>query len=899
LLELCVPEEYDVKRGKWTFAHLPVIPPRFDLRPIERNEARLKQLLKLVKRSDVTELINACDAGREGELIFRNIVQYADSKKPIKRLWLQSMTPAAIREGFERLRDEATMRPLADAAVCRSESDWLVGINGTRAMTAFNSKSGGFHLTTVGRVQTPTLAVLVEREERIKSFVPKDYWEIHGTFGAKAGEYPGRWFDEKFIRKDGESDQKPERAWDASLAESIRAKCLGKPGIVTEESKPTTQLSPLLYDLTSLQREANGRFGFSAKTTLTLAQALYERHKVLTYPRTDSRALPEDYLDTVNKTLGMLGETQYASFADHILKSGWVRPNKRIFNNAKVSDHFAIIPTSLAPKHLNEAEAKLYDMVAKRFLAVFYPAAESLVTTRITRVEGEPFKTEGKVLVNPGWLAVYGKEAQTDDTPTLVPVQANETVKTINIEVQSHQTKPPPRFTEATLLSAMEGAGKLVEDEELREAMREKGLGTPATRAQIIEGLIYEKYVLRQARELQPTAKAFSLITLLRGLGIPELSSPELTGDWEFKLLSMARGQMKRPDFMQEIADMTRDIVAKAKRHESDTVPGDFGALKVPCPKCGGEIHENYKKFQCQKCPFSLWKIMAGRQLEIPEAEELISKRQVGPLQGFRSKAGRPFAAVIKLTPELKPEFDFGQDKTEGNGALAEVDFTGQEPLGKCPQCGARIFETSMHYVCEKATGKERTCKFRSGKVILQQAVERAQMQKLLQTGKTDLLPRFISKKGRPFKAFLVVKDGGVGFEFEPREGKGKSRPAKTEEPQAPAAKVDFTGQESVGKCPKCRKRVFEVEDSYICEQSQSDTRPCKFKINKIILQQPITRAQAARLLKERMTDLLPKFISTKTGRPFSAYLVADDAGKISFEFPERGAAVEASHERG
>ncbi|HVM49076.1 MAG TPA: DNA topoisomerase III [Candidatus Acidoferrum sp.] len=897
LLELRVPEQYEVKRGKWTFAHLPVIPPRFDLQPIERNEARLKLLLKLVKRRDVAKLINACDAGREGELIFRNIVQYAGSEKPIQRLWLQSMTPAAIREGFEHLRDDATMRPLADAAVCRAESDWLVGINGTRAMTAFNSKAGGFQLTTVGRVQTPTLAILVEREERIKNFVPKDYWEIHGTFGAQAGEYPGRWFDEKFTKKDGEADLKPERVWNAAQAEAIRAKCLGKPGVVTEESKPTTQLSPLLYDLTSLQREANGRFGFSAKSTLALAQALYERHKVLTYPRTDSRALPEDYLDTVNKTLGMLGQTPYAGFAGKILESGWVRPNKRIFNNAKVSDHFAIIPTSLAPKHLNEQESKLYDMVTRRFLAVFYPAAEFLVTTRITRVEGEPFKTEGKVLVNPGWLAVYGKEAQTDDTPTLAPAQANETVKTINIEVQANQTKPPPRFTEATLLTAMEGAGKLVEDEELREAMREKGLGTPATRAQIIEGLIYEKYVVRQMRELQPTAKAFSLIALLRGLRIPELSSPELTGDWEFKLLSMARGQMKRPDFMKEIADMTREIVAKAKRQESDTVPGDFGTLKVPCPKCGGEIHENYKKFQCQKCPFSMWKIMAGRQLEIPEAEELIAKRQVGPLQGFRSRTGRPFAAVIRLTPELKPQFDFGQDQADGNGDGAEVDFSGQEPVGKCPQCGARVFEAPMQYICEKATGKERTCKFRSGKIILQQPVERAQMQKLLETGKTDLLPKFISKKGRPFKAYLVVKNGGVGFEFEPRPSGAKGRAAKEKEPEEPAPKYDFTGQEPIGKCPKCRKRIFEVEDGYVCEGSQSEKRPCTFKIKKVILQQPISRAQAARLLKERMTDLLPKFISMKTGRPFSAYLVVDDKGKVGFEFPERGVTVAQNDE--
>jgi DNA topoisomerase-3 len=887
LLQLCVPEQYEVKRGKWTFAHLPVIPPHFDLQPIERSEARLKLLLKLIKRADVDSLINACDAGREGELIFRYLVQFAKSHKPLQRLWLQSMTPAAIRDGFARLRDEASMRPLADAAVCRSESDWLVGINGTRAMTAFNSKTGGFHLTTVGRVQTPTLAILVEREERIKKFVSRDYWEVHGTFAALAGEYGGRWFDEQFARKDAEPELKPERLWEVQRAEALRQKCLGKPGLVTEESKPTTQLSPLLYDLTSLQREANGRFGFSAKNTLALAQALYEKHKVLTYPRTDSRALPEDYLDTVNKTLDMLGQTPYGSFAGQILRSGWVRPNKRIFNNAKVSDHFAIIPTTEPPRNLGEAEGKLYDMVTKRFLAVFYPAAEFLETTRITRVEGEPFKSLGKVLVSAGWLAVYGKEAQTDDTPRLVPVQPRETVATTNVEVVAAQTKPPARFTEATLLSAMEGAGKLVEDEELREAMSEKGLGTPATRAQIIEGLIYEKYVLRQGRELQPTAKAFSLMALLRGLGIPELSSPELTGDWEFKLRRMARGQMGRAEFMTEIAAMTRDIVEKARRHESDTVPGDFGTLKVPCPKCGGEIHENYKKFQCQKCDFGLWKIVAGRQLEIPEVEELIAKGQVGPLAGFRSKLGRPFDAAIKLTPEFKPEFDFGPDRIKGNGSAAPVDFTGQEPVGKCPKCQQRVFELPMQYVCERAVGPDRSCAFRAGKLILRQPLERPQMQKLLETGKTDLLDKFISKKGRPFKAFLVLKEGDVTFEFQPRAAKPKSATRSSREPRAPAPKLDFTGQEPLGNCPKCGGRVFESQAAFLCEKSQAGQSPCKFKINKVILQQSLDRPQAALLLSRKRTDLLSAFIS-KTGRPFPAFLVMDGLGQVTFEFPPR-----------
>ncbi len=771
LLELVVPEQFEVKRGKWSFAHLPMIPPHFDLQPIERSAERLKLLTRLIKRKDVSGLVNACDAGREGELIFRHIVRHTNTTKPIERLWLQSMTPAAIREGFAQLRGDKEMLPLADAAVCRSESDWLVGINGTRAMTAFNSKSGGFHLTTVGRVQTPTLAILVEREEKIKKFLSRDYFEVHATFACNAGEYVGRWFDEKFGRdkKIADSEFRAERLWERAPADGIRAKCEGKRGVVEEESKPSTQLSPLLYDLTSLQREANARFGFSAKTTLSIAQALYEKHKVLTYPRTDSRALPEDYLGTVTAAMQAL-DKPYQPFVKRILANKWVRPNKRIFNNAKISDHFAIIPTSLAPKHLSDAEARIYDLVTKRFLAVFFPAAEFQITTRITRVEGEPFKSEGKIMVNAGWLEIYGKEAETDDAPALVPVAAKESPRVAEVTVASLQTKPPARFSEATLLSAMEGAGKLVEDEELRDAMRAKGLGTPATRAAIIEGLIYEKYILRNGRELQPTAKAFSLITLLRGLKIDELCSPELTGDWEFQLAQMEHGKLKRDQFMKQITDMTRHIVERAKKHESDTVPGDFSTLQTPCPKCGGVIKENYKKYQCQKCDFALWKILAGRQLEPAEAEELIAKRSIGPLQGFRSRMGKPFIALLRLSPELKAEFDFGQNANE---AAAPVDFSDQQPLGACPKCGSRVFSHGLAYLCEKAVGPERRCDFRSGKIILQRTIEPEQMKMLLATGRTDLLHRFISKKGRPFSAFLVRgADGKVGFEFAPRAAK-------------------------------------------------------------------------------------------------------------------------------
>ena len=772
LVEIAAPEQYDVKRGKWSFTHLPVIPPHFDLKPIEKTHDRLKQLTKLIKRKDVTSLINACDAGREGELIFRLIVQYAKAKQPMQRLWLQSMTPNAIREGFAKLRQGDELNGLADAARSRAEADWLVGINGTRAMTAFNSRDGGFYLTTVGRVQTPTLAVVVEREEKIRRFVPRDYFEVKATFGAKAGQYEGKWFDRNFKKSD-DPEHKADRFWTKADAEAIVAACEGQPGTVTEESKPSTQIAPALFDLTTLQREANGRFGFSAKTTLALAQALYERHKVLTYPRTDSRALPEDYLGTVRQTLGQLSDSGiHGEFARTILEKDWVKPNKRVFDNSKISDHFAIIPTLQAPRNLSDAEQRIYDLVVRRFMAVFYPAAEYLVTTRITTVAGHPFKTEGRVLVNPGWLAIYGRDSSGGDG-NLVPVQPNETVQTDEIDLLAKQTRPPARYTEATLLSAMEGAGKLVDDDELREAMAGKGLGTPATRAAIIEGLITERYLLREDRELIPTAKAFQLLTLLRGLGVAALSMPELTGEWEYKLSQLEKGAMDRKVFMSDIAGMTRDIVDKARNFEADTVPGDYAVLQTPCPACGGVIKENYKRFACTQCEFSITKIPGGRQFEIPEVETLLKDRVIGPLTGFRSKMGRPFSAILKITPENKLEFDFGQND-ENDENLEPVDFSGQEALGPCPKCQNPVYTHGMHYVCSHAVGPNKSCDFRSGREILQQPIEPAQMHKLLTEGRTELLTGFVSSRTRrKFKAFLVREPSGkIGFEFDNAKGK-------------------------------------------------------------------------------------------------------------------------------
>jgi DNA topoisomerase-3 len=809
LLEITVPEEYDVKRGKWSFAHLPMIPPHFALNPIAKTETRLKVLNKLIKRKDVSALINACDAGREGELIFRLIAQHAKAKQPVQRLWLQSMTPAAIRDGFKKLRSDAEMMPLADAARCRSESDWLIGINGTRAMTAFNSKEGGFYLTTVGRVQTPTLSIVVEREEKIKKFVSRDFWEVRAEFVCAAGIYEGRWMDQQFKKDEHDPEKKAERLWSKLAAESIVAACRGRQGNVTEESKPATQMAPALFDLTSLQREANAKFGFSAKNTLGLAQALYEKHKVLTYPRTDSRHLPEDYLDTVKQTLETVSESNnYHQFASQILKNNWVKPNKRIFDNTKISDHFAIIPTGQAPKNLSEPEQKLYDLVTRRFMAVFFPAAEFQVTTRITEVTGHHFKTEGKVMTNAGWLAIYGKEAleekDTEGKGTLVPVAKGEKVLADKIEAHGLVTKPPARYSEATLLSAMEGAGKLVDDGELREAMAGKGLGTPATRAAIIEGLLTEKYLLREGRELMPTAKAFQLMTLLRGLGVDELTSPELTGEWEYKLSQMEKGKISREEFMREIAQMTQIIVKRAKEYDNDTIPGDYATLHTPCPHCGGVVKENYRRFACTKCEFSMSKTPGSRQFEVAEVEELLSKREIGPLQGFRSKMGRPFAAILKIVPDtehnnLKLEFDFGQNQDDGEDGEG-VDFTGQTALGPCPKCGSGVFEMGLAYVCEKTVAKPKACDFRSGRIILQQEILPEQMTKLLVDGKTDLLPGFISQRTRrPFKAFLVkAKDGKVSFEFEERKAKA---------PAASKAKAAVSADEAAKPVKKAAVR--------------------------------------------------------------------------------------------
>jgi DNA topoisomerase-3 len=783
LVELRMPMGPNGKKLPWKFEVLPAIPDRFDLDPIPDSEARLKQVLKLAKRKDIDLIVNACDAGREGELIFRYIMDIGGLKKPIKRLWMQSMTTDSIISAWEKLRSDEEMRPLADAAKCRSESDWLVGLNSTRALTCFRSRHGGFNITAAGRVQTPTLAILAAREAEIQKFVPAPFSEVIASFRIEAGIYEGKWIDEAFKKDETNAHARPDRIWDPALAHTIRDRCEGKTGRIEEEKKAQSQIAPQLYDLTTLQREAP----FSAKQTLSIAQALYEKHKMLTYPRTDSRYLPEDYAATVRETLADIASSDLpqADYARAVLEGkgeGGPRfsQSRRVFDSKKVSDHFAIIPTGKFAK-LSDAEQKLYDMVVKRFIAVFYPPAEYEITKRTTKIEHadvtDTFRTEGRVLVKPGWQEVYGRRpGVASGKDELVAAKPGEPAHVDEIRVEALETKPPARYTESTLLSAMEGAGKLVDDEALREAMSERGLGTPATRAAIIEGLIAQKYLARDGRELHVTPNGMRLIEIVQEMGIQGLSSPSLTGDWEFKLRQMEQGLLQREEFMREIVNYTNEIVSKARELADKIKNKSFPDLEVACPKCGAKpLKQTDATYECREpdCGFKAKRHIAGRTLTDEEAKTLFATKFLPKIDGFKSKFNKPFEAALELDDKFKINFVFEKADGDEPADLTEdqVIATLTLPDGR----SAKVYETDKAWHLPEIVTKKDANGIRIGRVILQRPIIREEVLQLLSEGKTPLLRGFVSNRTkRKFDAMLTFEadTGKIGFEFEPRAKK-------------------------------------------------------------------------------------------------------------------------------
>lgn len=795
LIELPMPADIDKKYARWSLSNLPILPEKFDLKPIEKTKKKFLELKKLMGRKDIDGVINACDAGREGELIFTYIYEVAKCKLPRERLWLSSMTPDAIREAFSNLRQQSDMVSLQDAARCRSESDWIVGMNATRAVTTRMYGAKNKALVSVGRVQTPTLAMIVEREHEIANFKPKSFWKILGEFKIENGSYKGTYQRPDF-KKGKDTGDAADRIWDEQRAKEIleQVKAIGV-AEVSEKKTQSKQAAPKLYDLTTLQREANNRFSFSAARTLSIAQDLYQKHKMITYPRTDSRALPEDYRGVCEKTMGML-EGKYGVFGAKAVSEGYIkRATKRIFNNAQISDHFAIIPTGQTSAKLSEDELKIYDMIARRFIAAFYPDALFDVTTRISKLGEHAFKTEGKILKSEGWLEVYEKgfakaeqksEDGEDNSQTLPALNSpNEKAQLTNATIKQDATKPPARFTEATLLSAMEGAGKLIDDEELAEAMKERGLGTPATRAQIIDTLIAHKFVERDKRELLPTNKAENLITFLKALGVEELTSPAMTGEWEYRLRLIEKNELTRKEFMSGISNMATKIVDKAKAFvETDAETNETDIIS---PSDGQTMLESFRSYRSKDGKIVIYKTMGNRKMSEEEVRELLEKRIVGPLDGFKSKIGKPYSAFLKLDDDWKVKFQFGTSASTptegGENKKAELDLSGAKVISKCPKaalgycdCNGDMLETTSQYVCSNISDKSKNCNFKIWRNMLSHAIKPEEVQSLAQSGKTPLIEDFVSKRtGKKFSAYLIMKENGeIGFEFEKRAPKAK-----------------------------------------------------------------------------------------------------------------------------
>lgn len=785
LVELNMPADIDKKYARWSLSNLPIIPEKFKLKPIEKTKAKLAALKKLLSRKDIDGVINACDAGREGELIFTYIYEITKCKLPRQRLWVSSMTPSSILEAFSNLKSQEEMESLQDAARCRSESDWLVGINGTRAITSRMYGSRGKSLASVGRVQTPTLAMIVEREHEIQNFKPTRYWKITAEFEIENGKYEGVYQRPDFKQKDKDANDKADRIWSHADAERVLNEVRAGGGAkVSDKKTQSKQIAPRLYDLTTLQREANNKYSFPANKTLSIAQSLYEKHKMITYPRTDSRALPDDYRGVVVRTMESMAEP-YRRFAQKAVDEGYVKKaGKRIFDSKQVSDHFALMPTDVSGKKLTDDEAKIYDMIARRFVAAFYPEAVFDVTTRISAVGSNIFKTEGKVLRSAGWLDVYNKE--TSDKEILPPLaDEKERAKMLEAHLKEESTKPPARYTEATLLSAMEGAGKLLDDEELADAMKDKGLGTPATRAQIIENLIAHKLVERERRDLIPTARAESLIRFLDALAIDALTSPSMTGEWEQKLRLIERKQLSRKTFMDGICAMTTQIVDKARNFVEEEV--ESHEVDIPNPIDGSKLIETFRAYKSKDGKFIIYKTIGNRKISEEEVRELVTKGKVGPLEGFKSKMGRPYTATLKLDENFAVKFQFG-DNPDGTERRPE-NLEDAPVVGKCPKSAmglckcktGELVETETAYVCRCPKGEERKCSFRLGKTMLSHTITRAEIESLTNSGKTPVIEDFVSKRTKKkFSASLVLDArGSISFEFTKRTGRAEPKEQK------------------------------------------------------------------------------------------------------------------------
>ncbi len=818
LFELAEPDFYDPAYRKWEVETLPIVPEQFEivLSDNDNYKKQFKIIKSLVDKSD--EIISATDAGREGELIFRYLYKSCDKDdNQFYRLWISSMTDEAIQNGFANLKPGKDFDNLYHSALCRHEADWIFGINLTRLYTL---KYGGRKNTiSVGRVQTPVLAMLVNRQKEIESFKPEPYYEIHLIYKKTIFKHTKG----KFRTLDD--------------AKKVIDEIIGNEFTITDVTeKPKNEKPPLLFDLTSLQVEANKKFGYTAEKTLELTQKLYES-KLVSYPRTDSCYLTSDIKKDVPTILNKLKAIKEDEIS--VLNLNELKFTKRIIDDSKVSDHHAIIPTGIIPSKLDIERSNIYELIHLRFIAAFYPDCKKLSIKVEGEIEKHIFKSTGVKMLEPGWRKLYKTVEEEKEELILSQFKVGEKGMPSKIEPVEKKTTPPKNYTEATLLCAMETAGKDIDDEMLREAMKDKGLGTPATRASIIEILLKRNYVVRNKKSLIPTEKGISVIDVIEN---DELKSASLTGEWEAKLKNIERGNYKRADFMREIVNYTREMIDELKHKEVTRIAGVYNDSETmknaigTCPRCGNPVIEKDKAYGCAAysdgCTFKIWKEIAKKKISKTQAKKLIANGKTDLIKGMTSKEGKKFDVYLKLSEEFEVVFDFPSDE--------------ERSIGDCPLCGKAIVERKTNYSC---VSDREECDFIIWKEIAKKKISKTQVKKMLKTGKSDLIKGFTSREGNKFDTYLTLKDGKVIFDFPSDEDR------------------------SIGPCPVCGKPVVETKKSYVCT-NRNDI--CSFIIWKKIAEKEISLTQAKKLLKEGKSDLIKGFRS-RSGKSFDSELIIVD----------------------
>ncbi len=886
LVELLEPEDYDPKWKKWNLESLPILPAEFRYKPIEKTYKQLNIIKKLLSQKSVERVVVATDAGREGEVIARTVLLHSDfrDKKKIQRFWTsQALTEQVVREGMATLADGSRYDRLWQAGQARQIADWLVGMNCSRAATVKMKD-----LFSVGRVQTAVLALLADRRRERENFKPEPYWMLRAFFANEKGSWRGTWFRKKENRFDTEEK-----------AKEIQDKITGQTGFVQKVTKQKKkQAPPLLFSLTELQREANTRFGFTATKTLETAQSLYEERKCLSYPRTDSQVLGTKNVSMTQEIAKKL-TLSYPKIFEGLDKKLIHVSNKRVFNDAKLTDHHALIPLAPLPGNAKNEEKKLYDLVLKRFAAAFYPDCEFEETEIITEVQKENFRTKGKIILKSGWKSVYGedtdrkskKEDEDEEADELPALVKNDPARVTDTRMEKKMTQPPPEYTESLLLKDMSNPGKYVSEEELKKVYRgETGLGTQATRAQIIETLLNRKYAQREKRHLIATDKGSLLINTLRKLKTAAiLTSPEETARWEMQLNRIAQGQESDKGFLEGIRNFIEQTVGEFHQMTEQMAKiQDMGT----CPDCGGKIIEGKRGFGCSnwrkedgECRFVVWKVISGKILPPSVIAELIAKKEAGPVVGFADENDRPFSAKLRLVQEE----GVWQVKLEAVEHQPESGHSSPDVIGKCPACGGNVRETQRAYGCANWREPDGGCKFAIWKEIAKKLITPDMAKKLIQGEKIGPLDNFISKKGNPFSASLKVtqENGqwGVRFIFadnapsQSNAGSGNDTNAAN-----PSEKI------FLGHCPACGGEIVEKPKSYGCANWRDADGGCKFVIWKNIAQKEISPQVAAQLLKDGITEVLFGFLSKK-GNAFSARLkLAEDENgqyKVVFEFPD------------